>query len=533
MAASKEDILLSIPNVKNKKCDGSLCLLSERIAWMPSGKSSLSISQYYTDIKAQKISPDTKDKVQLQIVLHSSGAHTFHFNNPEGREAQVRDRDAVKDLLLQMLNTFKKQMNNDLEEKNRMLQEDPHLFQLYKSLVVGGILSADEFWANRTSKPKVGEISKQEVGVSGRFLADASREIEASNGLQYTLTVDLIESIFKTYPAVERKYEELVPDRVSESQFWSEFFKSHYFHLDKTDVNSKDLFAGCMEEDERRLKKEQVLTVKGKKRKIRNLSDLMPDESCANDEELPRKESCLSANASLVKRLNHFSTMVLNSIDHPSKTDNSLKTDITEKIETKGVKRKENDLFNDDDEALGRPLKLTKTDAYMHGPMPLTAYTYNTTNELMEAARVFAHDVMAWKPASAHQLPFNSDAALNVIRDFSPSGSLMQDPSAQQSSADSIPKDLLPEFKSMFCGLTELLRHFWGCFPITCKELEEKATRMEECLRKFQKNKVHAFSEKMAQHRRTVDPCQHINSILDKAFTRFSSWNVKRSAKRI
>ena len=32
-----------------------------------------------------------------------------------------------------------------------MLQEDPHLFQLYKSLVVGGILSADEFWANRTS----------------------------------------------------------------------------------------------------------------------------------------------------------------------------------------------------------------------------------------------------------------------------------------------------------------------------------------------------------------------------------------------
>ena len=55
MAASKEDILLSVPNVKNKKCDGSLCLLSERIAWMPSGKSSLSISQFYTDIKGGKL----------------------------------------------------------------------------------------------------------------------------------------------------------------------------------------------------------------------------------------------------------------------------------------------------------------------------------------------------------------------------------------------------------------------------------------------------------------------------------------------
>ena len=114
------------------------------------------------------------------------------------------------------------------------------------------------------------------------------------------------------------------------------------------------------------------------------------------------------------------------------------------------------------------------------------------------------------------QLPFNSDAALNVVREFSPSGSLMQDSSAQQFSgdylhsnlllttlfigfditihclcyycnynmlyhndvpfpADSVPKELLPEFKSMFCGLTELLRHFWSCFPITCKELEEKA----------------------------------------------------------
>lgn len=32
----------------------------------------------------------------------------------------------------------------------RVLQEDPELFQLYKDLVVSGIVSAEEFWANRT-----------------------------------------------------------------------------------------------------------------------------------------------------------------------------------------------------------------------------------------------------------------------------------------------------------------------------------------------------------------------------------------------
>ena len=30
-----------------------------------------------------------------------------------------------------------------------MLQSDPELFQLYKDLVVSGIVSAEEFWANR------------------------------------------------------------------------------------------------------------------------------------------------------------------------------------------------------------------------------------------------------------------------------------------------------------------------------------------------------------------------------------------------
>ena len=35
-----------------------------------------------------------------------------------------------------------------------MLQEDPELFQLYKDLVVSGIVSPDEFWNNRKNVRK-------------------------------------------------------------------------------------------------------------------------------------------------------------------------------------------------------------------------------------------------------------------------------------------------------------------------------------------------------------------------------------------
>jgi len=32
---------------------------------------------------------------------------------------------------------------------DRLLQEDPVLFQLYKDLVVANVITAEEFWANR------------------------------------------------------------------------------------------------------------------------------------------------------------------------------------------------------------------------------------------------------------------------------------------------------------------------------------------------------------------------------------------------
>lgn len=77
----------------------------------------------YPLFSAQKISPDSKEKVQLQLVLHDGGANTFHFINPKGRSAAIADRDGVKDLLQQLIPKFRRKLSSELEEKNRCFKE--------------------------------------------------------------------------------------------------------------------------------------------------------------------------------------------------------------------------------------------------------------------------------------------------------------------------------------------------------------------------------------------------------------------------
>lgn len=198
MAKRSEDVLLIVENVKHKKAEGSLYLMDSRICWMAKNADKFEITHNYADIKSQRVSPDGKAKVQLQIVLHTNGTTAFQFVSPKGLEMQLKDREDVKEMLLQLLPRFKKKISNDILEKNKILEENPELCLLYKDLVTTEIITADEFWTELVPMRGLNNNLHQSVGISGSFLSNIVHQ-DGCNGIKYNITADTIQVILTKF----------------------------------------------------------------------------------------------------------------------------------------------------------------------------------------------------------------------------------------------------------------------------------------------------------------------------------------------
>lgn len=554
MAKRSEDVLLQIGAVRYKKGDGTLYVMNTRIGWMAENRDKVSVSVRFEDMKMQKISPEGKPKIQLQLVMNDGNNNTFHFVNENGTAAQIHDRDRVKELIIKLLPNFKPKVNKELEEKNRILSENPHLLQMYKDLVITQVLTSQEFWATNGKKyTDAQNIKKQDIGVSGAFLSEIKPQTDGANGLRYNLTPDVIGCIFKTYPAVERKYGEYVPGKMNESEFWTKFFQSHYFHRDRI-VAGKDLFSECGKIDEQTIKKAVTQSAGDVLLDVGKFEDNTLEDGfggSASDKSGVNSGNIVHQN--MIRRFNQHSTMVLNTCTSRTEQDtngsghkepmNGEKSSTTEDVvdgdagpQTKRARIMEKcsyeDLGNGDEtdatDESAPQLKLDKVERYLSGPPARTQSAVLRDNSFLSMDETLAkvkESIESWYTRTPQKILINPKAAVNALGELSPGGELMRG-FQEQSLSQLVPVNIETECRNLYLALSELLRHFWSSFPPTTPELETKIVAMFEALQRFHDIKLKPFEEAVDRDAGQIGctMTRHLNKMWKQSQEKYISW---------
>jgi hypothetical protein len=275
----------------------------------------------FTAIKAQFVNVVKEGgKIILKLELFDSTKVSFLFSC-------LHDRDVVKNYI----STKSSNSSND-EIYKEVLNSNSKLLNNHKNWVQSGLLKESEFWITLDKQVKEYEFLKNlKTPPSSLLLSDLKPQGDGENDLKYTLNPEIIHSIFTTYPAVLKAYQENVPLKLSEVEFWTKYFSSQYYYRKKMGLESKtkikgDIFDLYSELDELDL---QVNASNLEFHSSNNLLDLTSTDqdhaSSGNRKDLTMRHGSLKESLGLIRRFNRHSDMVLKAIKYVPCHNNSSK----------------------------------------------------------------------------------------------------------------------------------------------------------------------------------------------------------------
>ena len=130
-----------------------------------------------------------------------------------------------------------------LELRASLLARQPNLKQLHTDLVQRGLISEEEFWSSPSQSELIRReaeaASHQRVGLSSAMQADILPSVTSSS-VHFTVDANSMHAIFLNSPAVHRAYQQLVPTRMTEKEFWTKYFKWRYVHASRSALLTGD-----------------------------------------------------------------------------------------------------------------------------------------------------------------------------------------------------------------------------------------------------------------------------------------------------
>ncbi len=187
-----------------------------------------------------------------------------------------------------------------------------------------------------------------------------------------------------------------------------------------------------------------------------------------------------------------------------------------------------------DSSGAGPALKLAKVERYLSGPTSTSASAAASSSagssaplsyqELSHCRQLVRREVLdGWRHGArppSEALP--TSAAVGALIDLSPGGALMQASRQEALLAEQCPDKVQKDLRALYVSLAELGRHFWSCFPPTTPQLQEKAAKMHETLRKFQQVKLRPFENELARNYTAMSSqlTNHINQVGSNFFSK-------------
>ncbi|KAJ3086843.1 RNA polymerase II transcription factor B subunit 1 [Quaeritorhiza haematococci] len=263
--------------VSFKKTPGVLAVASKSLSWTPAGDSNAKLIIPYESIKAQHVNLPGSGKVLLKITTWAQGStpetsYNFTFTS----SSAAAEREKVKDRLAEVIGQQRGSTpvsrpsspavstgggssgrgvlsQQEIQARQTLLSKNKELAKLHRQLVIGGVITEEDFWENRKfmlvnqtwqASQKKGTPSEWSVDIKPTTSSEGSDMV-------VTLNAETIHSIFIHFPAVAKAYKDNVPDKMTEKEFWKQYFVSKFYHRQRGVVmpadGKEDLFDKYLE----------------------------------------------------------------------------------------------------------------------------------------------------------------------------------------------------------------------------------------------------------------------------------------------
>ncbi|GMY30782.1 general transcription and DNA repair factor IIH subunit TFB1-1-like isoform X1 [Fagus crenata] len=577
---------------------GVLKMTENKIMFKPNDPTSTSkIDVEFSLIKGYKNTKEGSNHPPLlNLTRDQAGSYIFEFENfvdlqvcrefvgnalaksgdttkaKSGDTAKAKSGEAVKATSDKSTVTYPDEQlsSAEMELRMKLLRENSELQNLHKKFVLGNILTESEFWATRKKllDGDSGRKSKQRVGFKSSMILDIKPMSDGrTNKVTFNLTPEIKYQIFALKPAVHQAFLNFVPNKMTEKDFWTKYFRAEYLHSTKNAVTAA---AEAAEDEELAIfLKEDDILASAARQKIRRVDPTLDMEADQGDDYMHLPDHGIFRDGSkditnsqheqyrrtFLQDLNRQGEVVLEGrtidveLEDPRIVAEALAQSRQESDENAKQERLDRisrmtemeDLQAPHDHPLA-PLCIKDPRDYFDSQQLKTSDDARAGTEQLrsslssqEAYGSLKGSISEIKAKGLSDPIVRPEVAVMVLNGLTQnisSSKFQLGKNAQESILDRLPNTTKEELLHHWISIQELLRHFWSSYPITTSYLYAKVSRVKDAMSKIypqlEEIKESVPSDLRQQVFLLVRP---MHQALDAAFQHYEADLQKRSAR--